>query len=385
MRILLIANYTAEGQESMQRFAELLRSLLLEAGHSVAVLRPAAFFGRLPTFNGNPSKWLGYIDRFLVFPPFLLMAASKKDVVHICDQGNAMYVCLLGGRPHVVTCHDLTAIRSARGETPEHVTRWSGRLLQRWVLSGLKNADCLVCVSSQTREDAVRLLGGGQRSPTVVHNALNFNYRHVERTKALERLLAMGLDGSRPFLLHVGGNQWYKNREGVIRIFAEIARFPGAGEYLLVTAGKAWTEDMRDLVDRLGLRRRVVELTTSPTRTWALYTRPPADCSFPHSTRGLAGLSIEAQACGCPVFASDRPPLPEIAGSGAVYFDPHDEREAAHLVWEGLADPVPLIDKGRANAARFSRDEMARGYIAAYQGVLKRRIRRGLERSGSGE
>ncbi len=33
---------------------------------------------------------------------------------------------------------------------------------------------------------------------------------------------------------------------------------------------------------------------------------------------------LEAFACGCPVLASNKEPIPEVAGDAAIYFDPKD-------------------------------------------------------------
>jgi hypothetical protein len=114
-------------------------------------------FGRLKRGDGGISKWLGYVDRFLLFPPLLRWRAKSFDVVHIADQGNGMYASMLGNTPSVVTCHDMLAIRSALGEIPENPTRWTGRVLQRWTLRGLKRAAYVVCDSDQTQQEWLRI------------------------------------------------------------------------------------------------------------------------------------------------------------------------------------------------------------------------------------
>lgn len=92
MKILLIGNYENLRQQSMQRFAEMLRAGLTAAGHEVRLVRPPVWLGRLRRGETGLGKWIGYIDRFLLYPPLLRRQIRWADVVHICDQANAVYV-----------------------------------------------------------------------------------------------------------------------------------------------------------------------------------------------------------------------------------------------------------------------------------------------------
>src|SRR5207249_4046572 len=100
--------------------------------------------GVLCPANQGLGKWLGYLDKFFVFPQELTKQLHSLNgtpaVVHICDHSNAFYTKFLAHIPHVVTCNDLLAIRSARGEFPENRTRWTGRQLQKIIIKGLNRA-----------------------------------------------------------------------------------------------------------------------------------------------------------------------------------------------------------------------------------------------------
>ena len=140
LRVLLVGNYLRDGQESMQRFAEATLAGLTRQGIDARLIRPEAVLGRLSASSQSGlGKWLGYIDKFVLFPLRLkreVDAAQREAiseggaadvVVHICDHSNAPYTRSLRNVAHVVTCHDLLAIRSARGEIAQNPTRWSGR------------------------------------------------------------------------------------------------------------------------------------------------------------------------------------------------------------------------------------------------------------------
>jgi glycosyltransferase involved in cell wall biosynthesis len=204
---------------------------------------------------------------------------------------------------------------------------------------------------------------------SVVPIALNYPYRPMDQPDASLHLDRLGLADARPFLLHVGGNSWHKNRVGVLRIFKEIVSAPERAGLRLVIAGKPWTSSMHDYVRQAGMEERVVELANvSNEELRALYSAAEA-LLFPSLYEGFGWPIIEAQACGCPVFTSDRLPMTEVAGRGAVYFDPTDELGAARIVAAHLADLGGIRILGAENAKRFSRDAMLAGYLEAYRKV----------------
>jgi glycosyltransferase involved in cell wall biosynthesis len=348
----------------MERYAGMLRDLLTGHGWRVDLIRPEPFFGRLRRSAHGLGKWLGYLDKFILFPLALrrritLEKAQRQPfVVHICDHSNAIYTRWLGDVPHLVTCHDLLAIESALGLIPEHRTGWTGRILQHWILSGLRRAARVICVSQETRKRLLELAPNLADRSSVIENALNFPYAPMSVDEAKAALSALA--GEQPFqpgedryLLHVGGNAWYKNREGVLRILGEVhahARCP----IKLVLAGKPPTPTLRHLVEKLGLTQRVIFVgTVSDEQLRALYSMAEA-LVFPSWREGFGWPMIEAQACGCLVVTSDRAPMNQIAGPAALLADPNDPAEFARRIEELGSESPELHRRRRAEALRHA-------------------------------
>jgi hypothetical protein len=148
--VLLIGNYPPDRQQSMQRFAMMMLDGLIAAGVPAELIQPQPFFGRFRPANGFVAKWLAYIDKFVLFPRNLrrkLKAAPA--LVHICDHSNAMYAKQIRGLPVVSTCHDLLAVRGALGEQTDCPASATGKLLQRWILSG--SCGHKLCFAGDTR------------------------------------------------------------------------------------------------------------------------------------------------------------------------------------------------------------------------------------------
>ncbi len=69
VKIVLVGNYLRDRQESMQRFTALMQGGLEQAGHEVKVVRPAEMVSRLSSGARGVAKWLGYVDKYVMFPP----------------------------------------------------------------------------------------------------------------------------------------------------------------------------------------------------------------------------------------------------------------------------------------------------------------------------
>jgi len=373
MKVLLVGNYPQDGQESMLRFSSMMEQGLLSAGHQVRVCQPPSLAGRFCRSDSFARKWLGYVDKFAAFPAILRSAARGVDVVHICDHSNSFYVQQVRKRPHIVTCHDMLGIRGALNETPMNRPGWTGKQLQRLILNGLVQAQHVACVSDATRSDLLRVTRMPDKRVSKVYNGLNYSYSPMGEKDASVRLWALGVDPAIPFLLHVGGNSWYKNRLGVLRIFAALRERTGKTGPKLVMVGKAWTPEMTLLVEHARLDKEVLEIRNAANEDLrALYSMARI-MLFPSLEEGFGWPIVEAQACGCMVVTSNRSPMNEIGGAAAVYVDPEDVSGAAATVGDLLQREDHRRETSIQNAHRFSTTGMIQGYVGLYEKVLHER------------
>jgi glycosyltransferase involved in cell wall biosynthesis len=373
LRVLLIGNYVPDRQQSMLRFAEVLQRELTTRGIACTLLQPQ------PRLLGDRSparglgKWFGHIDKYLHFPAILRQQAARHDVVHVLDHSNAMYCHDLADVPHLVTCHDLLAIRSARGEFPQNPTRWSGRRLQAMILRGLCAARLVACVSRATLADLERIAGVTGERTALVPNGLNHPYHPRPRHELAPALAALGLPPGCRYLLHVGGNHWYKHRAGVLRIAGALRRRPDFADLRLVMVGEPLDPDLMALAEAEGIAEHLHPLPGMSNDQLNMLYNGALALLFPSLHEGFGWPIIEAQAAGCPALVSDREPLPEVAGAEAVRFDPLDAEGAATVIAAALPRREQLVASGLTNAARFTTAAMIDGYVGLY-----RRLRAGV-------
>jgi glycosyltransferase involved in cell wall biosynthesis len=366
MKILLVGNYELGDGKSMPRFGEMLRRELTARGHQVRLLRPKGLLGNVK-MKETASKWLSYVDQYVFFPIRLwVVSAGSWDAIHICDHSNAVY------RPWVlrlkpsITCHDLLAIQGAEGRFAEHRTSFTGRLLQGWIKRNLLKIERVICVSGKTAEDLREM--GSRAEIVVIPNPLHGKFSPSDRVDIVKMKAQVGLRMDEQYALQLGGNLWYKNRLGVVRIFAELLKRKEFAQLRLVMAGHPLTEALRDEIRRLNLDEKVIEVRDPDDRiVRALYTNAEM-LLFPSLYEGFGWPIVEAQSCGCVVVTSDREPMREVGGGAAILVDPVALEKAATDIAEAWPSRDAMRLRGFENVERFGTREILEQYESFMNG-----------------
>jgi glycosyltransferase involved in cell wall biosynthesis len=365
MKVLIVGNYILSHQQSMQRFGDMLTESLLAEGHDVKVIRPKAILCKGDQAEYGLNKWLGYIDRFFLFRWQLKQVAKWADVVHICDHSNAMYAKWINN-PTLVTCHDLMAIRSGLGLIESNKTGFTGRGLQKWIVSGLKACSHVACVSKNTQYELIKTLAIPVERTSIVYNANNYPYSPMPLDEAWTLLHKRIPDLIPSYFFHLGGNQWYKNRKGVAEIYFQLIQYPEYKNHTLVLAGKPWSDDLKNKVSDLGIDNKVIEISDLTNEEIRAFYSTTDALIFPSLQEGFGWPIAEAQACGCKVITTNRAPMTEVGGDAAIYIEPESPEVAAEIIYSQLHAEKDLTTKSIKNAKRFSMKAMIAAYTGGY-------------------
>lgn len=375
--VLVVANYLPDRQYSMLNHALLVKSLLDKASVPSVIVRPQDRAGKLRNLFPSLEKWLGYIDKYILFPLellFLRLTSGRSGVFHIIDHSNAMYSFALSGHSHVITCNDLLAVKSARGEFPENQVNFSGKLLQKIIVLGLKNCQHILCISNKTAADLSLVLKKPVSAFCVTLLPLTYPFAPLSKSESI-RLLSNQNQGTQGlsesgFFLHVGGQIWYKNRIGLCHIYKKYVELAGVGPCLpLVLAGMAPSNQL----DRFVQSNRHLDIRfivcPSDEELNALYSLATALC-YPSIEEGFGWPILEAMSCGCPVITNSKPPMSEVGGHAAVYIDIVCTDTAANVFldvskWSDQFRALQ-IDKCLRNARRFNSDKYGKQLLSAY-------------------
>lgn len=372
MNIVFISNPDFFGDQkrpefsSMPRFTNMLANGMLQRGHSVSVWKPEErFFGMAK--KGTIKKWLGYIDLYIMFPRALkrkIKTCSPDTLFVFTDQAQGPWVPFLAGRKHVVHCHDFLAQLSALGKIDEWTTGWAGRQYQRYIRRGLTRGRHFISISEHTNGSLLELLSREPHSADIVYNGLDALYSvsdpALSRAK-LGQIIQVNL--SPGYLLHVGNNQWYKNRTGVVEIYNEW-RLNNSQSLPLLLAGSPGSPELMDLIQRSPFRSEIHIIEGLSDENIRIAYSGASAFLFPSLAEGFGWPIAEAMACGCPVILTDKAPMTEVAGDAGFLIPKRTavnagdwSRECAAVVRKvinlGEAERRNVVELGLRNAKRF--------------------------------
>ena len=262
------------------------------------------------------------------------------------------------------------AIRSARGEFPQNKTSFTGRIYQKYIFNGIKKASFVACISESTKRD-LHVLGYARPERTqTIHMGLNYSFHRVPRTEARLLLEKFNLPENCKIVIHVGNDSWYKNRDGLLRIFQAAKKNKALESAVLAFIGSPLSKKQKQFIHSNDLEATVFSVgRVGDEELRAFYSISDA-LVYPSHYEGFGWLPLEAQACGCPVIASNGDSLLEILGESALTCEPLEEEIFVRNLDSVLSSETlreELRRKGYDNINRFSRDAMLEKYLMVYE------------------
>lgn len=365
LKVLLVETGASDRSGSMRRYAELLLHALegVKPSRHLEVKRinlalPAQFLESLP----SSLQSLVHHAWIALRGGVIRLRARRFDLIHLLDGSHGYVARLLkGGAPVIVTVHDLIPLLQKRGFLDEVSCSVLGRHYSLLTIKGLECAHRIVTDSENTRSDLIRLTDVHPTRSRVVNLPIA---SELERMACSGRSSAPGHEHA--YVLHVGGAAFYKNRLGVVRIFAAIR---SQCEVRLKMVGPAPDLDLLRLVRELNLEREVSFIDQASDRhLWRLY-RQAALLLFPSLYEGFGWPPLEAMACGCPVVCSSAGSLPEVVGRAAMTSAVGDESQLAAMSVSILKNPElarELAKRGYKQASKFTSERMVEQLLTIY-------------------
>ena len=340
------------------------------------------------TKRGTDPRFTGAVD---ALARSLLMAKDTldADVVHChtwyTDMG-ALLASKLWGIPYVLTVHSLEPLRPWKVEqlgNAYHLSSWIER-------TAIEQADAVVAVSKETRDDILRLFSVDPARVHVIYNGIDLEeYRPVEATDALTRY---GVDPARPYVLFVGR---ITRQKGIIHLVNAIPQIDPELQIVLCAGAPDTPEIGREMQERVAAvsegRPGVIwirEMLARPD-VIQLYTHAAAFCC-PSVYEPFGIINLEAMACETAVVASAVGGIKEVVvpeETGILVnlqlkegsFDPEDPAAFSAGLAEGLnrvaRDPELRERFGKAGRRRvedhFSWDAIAQKTVELYRSLVR--------------
>jgi glycosyltransferase involved in cell wall biosynthesis len=380
VRIVMDARYIARRQSGVGEYTQrLIGALAAIDRHNRYTCLVAADGPGLPVRQENVRTWATRVsfedhlrgDLWLLAYLPLRLRALGTEVYH----GPAVFVphAKLGYRT-VVTIHDLVSFLF-----PDTVPRKYSLYMRLMTRLATGSADRIIAVSEATRQDLEDRLRVRPGKIVVIPEAVGPEFARPVPPGAVDRVVRRyGL--RRPYCLFVGNLEPRKNLPRLIDAFARVRRRvpAGAGPPQLALVGtRAWLHGgILRAVESHGLAEDVIFPGYVPIEDLPALYAGAACFVFPSLYEGFGLPVLEAMAAGAPVVAARAGSIPEVAGEAGLLVDPRDPAALAAAIEAVLADPAlreRLVARGRARAATFSWEAVARQTLAVYDGVYRAR------------
>lgn len=290
-----------------------------------------------------------------------MLGKLKPSLFHATDFNGTLR---LPGIPTVATLYDLTNVQPI-GSDSSLSTRLSNWRWDVYYHKKLPQVDHLIAISQYVKDDAVATLGIASDHISVIPLGIDTAQFYPSRGTGL-------FAGRAPYVLYVGSRDPNKNLESVLAAFGLVAT--EIADVRLAIAGRWNPSDEAWLQQRIdsdpSLHGRVDYLGfVSDADMASLYSNAEVFI-FPSLAEGFGFPVLEAMACNTPVVASNRPPIPQVAGDSALLIDPLDPQAIATAILSILNSTArrnDLIQRGQTRARLYHWEKVAEDTIAVYR------------------
>ena len=354
----------------MQNYAKMVERALEHYGGDQVQVKPINLLTGLPDLSWLPSRWQWRLQQLwlIVTAPHRLNRL-KVDLVHLLD-GSFAYI--LKGVNHnsqvVITIHDLIPLLQAKGHFPVPLPNQFAKFLIKRTLKVLTVHENHLCADSLATARDLNSFLSLSTFPTILHLSVRQELL-LHKAEICASWKSRVQDGSR-FILHVGNNGFYKNRSGVLQVFAQLHhQYPTR----LILAGDPLDTKLKTQAKTLGILDKIYMYPNPNDVQLAQLYEKASLLLFPSYYEGFGWPPLEAMAFGCPVVCSNAGSLPEVVGDAALTAAPDDYTTLAKHCLSLLSDPSlaeEILQLGWKNLKRFSDKQMALKLLKFYQDNL---------------
>jgi len=296
--------------------------------------------------TGRPIRAVNeFLSRFLV-------SKYCPDVIHETYYSKN-YISLKNAK-RIITVYDMIHERF-----PEHFSKNDEtRVLKRHAVA---RADHVICISENTKNDLMSILGVENSKISVVHLGFQFsNIGNPSQTK-----------GGKPFFLYVGPRNGYKNFKKLMMAYASSERLKTNIDVVCFGGGSFGLDELQ-LFEELKIPITCIKQVSGDDRLLSNYYKTAAFFVYPSLYEGFGIPPLEAMSHGCPVACSNTSSMPEVLGDAAMMFDPYSIESisaALEKIFFDSSSRSALIAKGFKRIQNFSWDKCACETLKVYKGA----------------
>jgi glycosyltransferase involved in cell wall biosynthesis len=191
-------------------------------------------------------------------------------------------------------------------------------------------------------------------------------------------------DLSNGYFLHVGGNQFYKNRKGVIEIYTAW-RTTHKSKIPLLLIGANPNDELLSIQQNSIFKNDIYFLTDFSDELMNEAYSGAICMIFPSLDEGFGWPIIEAMACGCNVITTNKQPMIEVAGDAGIFIPRKPNKSNLIKNWAEIAavqldtvvrfskaEKINYINKGFQQASLFNAENSIQKIESFYLNILSK-------------
>jgi len=273
----------------------------------------------------------------------------------------------------VVTIHDLTPIvfkdlfpRGMKGELKWQMQKFS-----------LKKTRRIITDSNNSKDDIVKYAGIKESKIDVVYLAAGKQFKNLKLSADEKKQIKNKFNLPEKFILYVGDVTANKNLPRLLNA-VEVAKVK------LVMVGKSlvnedydktnpWNHDLNRVHELAKNNPNIIRLGFLDIDDLVRLYNVADSAILPSFYEGFGLTALEAQACGCPVIATNEGSLKEVLGNSVFTVDAFDFKNIAQGILTVLDDKKlqeELVHKGFENVNKYSWKKTAQETIETYKKVV---------------
>lgn len=329
----------------------------------------------------DDELYRGNIRQIIIKPPRILFGREfrkiglgrslqkfKFDVVHDLGQVGPFFF----SNPYatVETIYDLSPILFPQFVTT--INRWRNRIGIRQILN---KVNAIITISETSKREILekyRFRAENIHVTPLAHDSEQFHPIALDSNENIDFYKRYQIDT--PYLLFVGTIEPRKNITTLVTAY-NLLRARGSMVKLFIVGKLGWKyHEIQKSIALSPYAKDIHWIASVEDGDLPLFYANARALVFPSWHEGFGLPLVEAMACQCPIVCSDIAIMHEVAGSAAIYFDPHRPEQCTDAMGVVLQDSekrIGLINAGNLEVGKYSWEKCALKTMEVYEQFKK--------------